>query len=296
MANDEHSQQLTLNVILHGTFAFVQKEKEIHALIPDIKQHANRAGNWLGETALRSGTYKLAGVDPEPRGKLFNSNKNLIVKYKDRRDRPKPYATVIFPRPKEITSLRVAEIPTRSFTDSSDLEGRGKKQQHIATLQIFTYDIKNQNELALVFPAEKHPNRRFPSAPEGHYWEPVFQTRLKNHGGTGLFINLHIFSTEDHDDEPYQADDFNKCVELVGAKVRLNTGAAYQVGDIPPREKLPDGVMAGETEDLAPRTQRMARLGRLVYKASDANQAWYEDDALDDGTPFCGGFVVRKGQ
>jgi hypothetical protein len=60
---------LTLNVILRGTFAYIDKKGVafIDALIPvpkpdDGVDHVFRAGNWLGETELRPGTYTLRGV------------------------------------------------------------------------------------------------------------------------------------------------------------------------------------------------------------------------------------------
>jgi hypothetical protein len=108
------------------------------------------------------------------------------------------------------------------------------------------------------------------------------------------FVNLHIFSTEDHYGQPFQATDFNQCVKLVGAKVKLGLNASYQTDRIDPNEP-PDGVADQETEDLAPRTHRMARLGRLIARNGEANQAWYKDDALETGTPECGHFIVPIG-
>jgi len=279
MANYQPSQTLKLNILFHGTFAFIQEEAQISALIPHISQHSIRAGNWLGETELAGGdaTYTLAGVTADPRGR-FDRRRNLFLKYRKLPDSPKPYATLIFPRPASIASLRVAAAPRNLFADPTDLVGEDN-DLHIATLQVFTYDIgiKSVNKLRL----ESAGGRG------GHYWEPTFQTRPKN-GATILTINLHIFSTEDHYVEPYQANDFNRCAEMIGAKVALKPEAAYQTDSIDPNEKLPDGVAPQETEELALRTQRMARLGRLVCQNGDPNQAWYEDDALDGGSPECG--------
>ena len=58
---------------------------------------------------------------------------------------------------------------------------------------------------------------------------------------------------------------------------------------IPVDGPLPRGVTIPETEDLAARTQRMARLGRLVSQTGDANLAWYGNDALDGNPEGCGG-------
>jgi hypothetical protein len=109
-----------------------------------------------------------------------------------------------------------------------------------------------------------------------------------------MAVNLPTFSTEDHQVQPYQVDDFNRCAELVGARVKLKPGSGYQARSINANEP-PPGVAAQETEDLALRPHRMARLGRLVAQSGDANQAWFEDDALDDGTAFCGDLVATRG-
>jgi hypothetical protein len=299
MPNDEPSQKPTLNVFLHGTFAFVQKKgekPEIHALIPDIPQHTIRAGNWLGETGLRGGatTYTLEGVKADPQGS-FDRNRNLFVKYKELDDDPEPYATLIFPWPSVITSLRVAEIDSSLFDVKTDLvmSARGL---HIATLQVFTYNLDSENCLRDV-----NRLRLTTDAKSGHYWEPVLQTR-RTDGVDGAedtivrCVNLHIFSTEDHNDKPFQANDFNQCVKLLGSQVTLKPEFAYQADRIDPNDKLPDGVAPQETEDLALRTRRMGRLGRLVCQNhGDANQAWYEDDALDDSSGACGDMIMEAG-
>ena len=277
MPNNKPSQEPILNVIFHGAFAFLEEEKEqrIRAMIPVIAQHAYRAGNWLGETLLSRGTYELKGVT-RGRASQFNIKQNLIVKSKKPAAKPQPYATLFFPLPRKITSLRTAKVPTDSFTNPQHLLEKGK-EQHISILQIFTYNFKNANELLLK------------SANGGHYWEPVMQAKKKK-DRIEHSVNLHIFSVEDCVDEPFQASDFKRCAELLDSNVRLASKCAYQPSGIADGD-LPYGVTAAETEDLAPRTLRLARLGRLVSQGDDANQAWYEDDALDDEPPACGPLI-----
>src|SRR5262249_17949930 len=106
MANGEK-----LNVILHGTFAYIDKhgEDSIDALVPlpsDRVDHVFRAGNWLGETELHRGTYELKGV--KHGSDRFNNRSNLIFENKcprAPRDRAKEYARLILPRPVRIFSL-----------------------------------------------------------------------------------------------------------------------------------------------------------------------------------------------
>jgi hypothetical protein len=286
MRNHEDSQKIKFNVALHGTFAFVEEGEQIRALIPKIKQHANRAGNWLGETELRGGagaTYRLNVPNQERRGR-FDPDRNLFVRY--RKEERRPYLTLIFPWPADITSLRKAKVGRDLFADVTDIVSNNGKL-HMSALQVFTYeldDFKWVNKLKLMSPGGRG----------GHYWEPVVQ--MSRHNGVNRrFVNLHIFSTEDHYSDPNQARDFNRCVELVGARVKMTPEASYQTGEIQPNQLPPDGLSAAETEDLAPRTHRMGRLGRLISNKGEAVQAWYKNDALEMGTPECADFIVRGG-
>jgi hypothetical protein len=277
MPNNKPTQKPTLNVIFHGAFAFLEEEKKrrIRTMIPFIRQHAYRAGNWLGETHLMRDTYELRGVTPG-RVSQFSARRNLIVDSKKPAAKPQPYATIFFPLPSKITSLRTARVPTTSFINQNQLLVKGKEQR-VSTLQIFTYNFKSANELLLK------------AAHGGHYWEPVVQASKKN-GKVERSVNLHIFSVEDSVNEPYQVDDFEKCAQLLASDVRLGKTCAYQPTGITEGD-LPYGVTAAETEDLAPRNVRLARLGRLLRQGDDTNQAWYKDDALDNEPPTCGPLI-----
>src|SRR5262245_7931039 len=68
----------TLNVILHGIFAFDQ-EDEIIAHIPNMgTKHQYMAGTWLAETTLAEhAELKLEGVIPGTH--RFNTDQNIIV-------------------------------------------------------------------------------------------------------------------------------------------------------------------------------------------------------------------------
>lgn len=290
MAAQRDSQNLqsgTLNVLLHGAFTFVH-DKINHCLvaaIPKLDQHAYRAGNWLAETELRGDTtYHLVGVKKADTLK-FNRRRNVLVRFgaEQLSTNPVPYAILNFPYPKTIKSLRTANVARNLFTHAEDLIGpkRSKNVQQMATLQIFTYDILNENKLKLKA-----------DDGDGHYWEPAF-TRRFNHArsqlGTQDFTNLHIFSSEEYYYRPSNTrEDFNECVALLGAKLRLKT-RFLPAGEIPNEGELPDGVAPQETEDLAPRTLRMARLGRLIVENGDANLAWRGNDALDGDPAGCGG-------
>ena len=266
------SRTLQLNVLLHGAFTFVQdkKMKRMVAAITKLKGHAYRAGSWLAETELRGGaSYELKGVNPNSVLR-FKKDQNLLVKFQSEllSTKPVPYATLRFPYAKKITSLRVAEIKRKFFSHSEDLV-EPKPLQSVATLQVLTYDIENENKLEL----------RADSG-GGHYWEPAF---------TRNYVNLHIFSSEDSYHKPSNTgEDLNQCAALLGVKLLLNTRflPASVIRDDP--HALPDGVADEETETLAVRTLRMARLGRLVVQGGDANLAWRGNDALDGDPEACG--------
>jgi hypothetical protein len=270
-----------LNVILHGAYVFDQTTQpdRILALIPEIGHHSYRAGSWLAETELRGRAgskavvYKLEGVNPGKSKFSPGEKQNLMVQPRvTGQAQGFPFATLVFPLPQKITSLAVADIPRTSFTHPNELVADGDTQ-HLATLQVFTYEIKDQN--ALMLKADDG---------DGHYWEPVLSDG---------HVNLHIFSAEEHFYKPSNAEeDFNKSADLLGGlNLRLQTRSLRASGilDGPP---LPDGVDDRETEGLARRTERMARLGRLVLqKGGDANVAWYGNDALDGDPSACAGPV-----
>jgi len=273
--NSHRHKSGTLNVLLHGAFTFIhdKDKKQIHALIPKLQEHAYRAGSWLAETELRGrgASYELDGVHPGG-AHDFDPQKNLLVKFNGRLSTTHlPYATLKLPYPRKITSLRVAEVPTKYFSDKRLLEVAGD-MQHVATLQVLTYDIDNENKLTLKA-----------DTGEDHYWVPAF---------TEDHIRLHIHSSEDYYHKPSNAqEDFNQCIALLGVELKLET-RYLPASEIPnTKAVLPPGVTPKETEDLAVRTRRMARLGRLVVQDGDANLAWCETDALDGNPQACGGVV-----
>src|ERR1043166_7262106 len=117
-------RQLTLNVILHGAYLFDRESDpgRIRALIPRMKHHVYRAGNWLAETELRGRTgddeavYELTGVNPG--GVTLDPKEGLDVFVEPRDEgEPKhhPFAVIRLELPRRITSLRVASIKRSDF-------------------------------------------------------------------------------------------------------------------------------------------------------------------------------------
>jgi hypothetical protein len=273
-----------LNVILHGAFALVYDRgaQKIDVWIPPVKHHVFRAGNWLGETELsrRDAEYELKGATPGH--DEFNSRLNLFVKPQNPTKASSARTKLSFPIPEHITSLRVAEVPRDKFKNQAGLDVRNPADpnEHIATLQVFSYHVDDENKLLLQT-----------KDGDGHYWEPVVTTGPDKRE----FINLHVFSAEDHFTKLSNSEeDFNRCTELLGSQLLLDTRLVPS--GIPDRGHLPAGVTEPETEGLAERTLRMARLGRLVTQNGDANLAWYGNDALDGNPQACGGPVSDGGK
>jgi hypothetical protein len=286
MANNRNSQPLTLNLLIHGGFAFAQEEKKITIYLPKGQHHIFRVGSWLAETELEGvrevnteGTkYKLLGIKNNGT-EGFTSDTNLIVKNQKVNPDPKQaFAVLEFPLAKKVTSLRAIDIPRELFKPAAapvDLEGAGTTVRATA-LQVLTYDIEDQNQLKLVFQDNEK---------DGHYWEPLV---------AGSYINLHVFCSEDHHETINPARDLEECAKLLGfPQVQLDT-RSLPSDEIPITTPLPDGVVAEETESLPQRTQRLARLGSLIRQKGDANLAWTENDALNDDPAACYPYGGRR--
>jgi hypothetical protein len=270
----------TLNVILHGGITFIDRgggSLPIKAYLPNNPNHVFRAGNWLGETDLARGDYQLFGADPGT-GE-FKRSKNLILK--PPQQEPKGvYATLSFPRPEDIASLRVATVPRKEFVlDKQPLSEQEaeklhiRQEEHLSMVQVLTYKVPDANELCIRYLEDDKTG--------GHYWEPVF---------LGNYINLHVFCSEDRFSTPTHAvEDFAACTELLGYP-GLTLSRPQPAGAIPDDSHLPEGVIEEETEDLGFRTLRMARLGRLFKQNGDTNLAWAPNSALWD--PYsCSGVI-----
>jgi hypothetical protein len=263
----------TLNVIVHGSVAIYDSQKgdyPILAMLPKhvhgkcngarCDRHVYRAGNWLGETELSEGSYDLMGVTGGTAA--FDPTKTLILKSAGPQEK-QAHVVMRLPRPQAIESLRVVIVPFQAF-NQEEAEALKLDQQGVplATLHVLTYTFKDDNDLRLASTDKQD---------DGHYWEPAFN---------GDFINLHIFCSEDRFSTPSQASaDFKACTALLGLKLELEHPQPVPLAESDVR--LPDGVIAEETEDLPFRTLRMARLGRLFSQKGDTNRAWSGNDALD---------------
>jgi hypothetical protein len=266
-----------LNIIFHGAFAFfLDRDKEhLIAEVPNLPHHVYRAGSWLAETEIRGPgvVYTLNKKSVAGGTAWLNPDENVIVNFKFESDkqRPEPFTRFVLPRPASIKSLRISLVPAKFF------EGKGTLVKHqdpqpVALMQVLTYDILDDSLLSI--------NAK---DGEGHYWEPAF---------TDDHVNLHIHSAEEHYHKiPNAEEDFNRCMQLFGVDLRLQTmylpALPIPAVEVEALAKL--GIAPEETEDLGVRTLRMARLGRLKVQSRDTNVAWFGNDALDGNPRACGG-------
>ncbi len=272
----------TLNVILHGTFAFKVNTHRIEALMPRNEQHVYRAGNWLGETDLRPGVYELQGVEVSPpnRANSFSREHNLVLTCPKKEPQVKPYARLVFPRPATISSLRRVKVPAQTIQP----EPKNYRGQ-LTTLQVFTYKFKSDTNLRLVqVKSDGKKTQRVAGAQavhreskRGHFWEPSF--------ASDNTINLHIFSAHDHEHSAGHPETaFQQVAALLGHELRLTSPPPASELEI---KELPEGVMPEETEDLADRVKRMTRLGRMRRQGRDLNQLWLDTEPLDGDPGPC---------
>ncbi|MBI4907413.1 MAG: hypothetical protein HY820_27555 [Acidobacteria bacterium] len=280
----------TLNIIFHGTFVFTRAEnvpenteKGIEVLIPKVKGHVYRIGNWLAETDLLGGrdwepglVYRL-NRDAVTEGSAFlKPEHNLILEKKELKKaqdlNPRLIAKLVVPYPKTVSTPRRTDVGKQHLTGGdkpSKFDGR------IGTLQVFSYDFTDDAELRLDYVGDVGP-----------VWEPAF-------AGDPLVVNLHVIAAHEH--APLSART-ERCQDTVLQKCfELFQNLDLKVGGVPDPnnsefalEPLPEGVVREECEDLEPRTRRLAQAGRMKRDNRDLNQMWFESEALDVDADLCG--------
>jgi len=257
---------LSLNVIFHGLCVFVGKKNEIEVLLPDLSPvHVFRAGVWLAETNIRPGAQlSLEGVTPGTA--IFERRENLLIRPDAAgrlpRSKVPPYATLVFPRPNKIYSLRQVAL-----TPGTDLVGSSADAIYIrddgtvlqSSVQVFQYNVPDETKLTL-----KH-----------HRWIPAFVDGV---------TNLHVFA-EPETPQPigHSITEFGKGSEMFDGLDLKRARASL----LPEFTFVPDGIRKEELEDLIPRTRRMALLGRYRANGQDPGLAWDDEDPFGADTTAC---------
>jgi hypothetical protein len=248
----------TLNVILHGLFALVDQGQDyILALAPDVEgQHSFRAGSWLGETVVRRGFYRLEGV-LTGKGE-FEPSKNLVLRGKllSATAALEAHATFLFPRPRQIYSLRPVKVSPNDFV-GTDAVSVG--ENHPSTT-VLVYDVPTLGAVRLA----------------GHFFTPPKDDRPS--------YNLHIYSEEDTGlgDAAHPIDAFAKVVSLfLNVDLRLKTPGMKSVMG-PPDASLPDAIVPVEIENLSHTVRRLSDTGDLVRAIQNPTRQSFSIDTLRD--------------
>src|SRR5262245_2201264 len=295
LATNKPSQGVTmaanqLHVIFHGQFCFSQKEREIKIHVPlvwdnerSIPAHVYMAGNWLNERVYgRNRDFELMGVVT---GKgSFDRGHNLVLHKAKLIENPgvECYASMTFPRPHEIHSLQRAK-KTEKWRFTGDDTRMVAEVQEVATVQVFTYDIKGSKELQLrgipatVFPADG--------------------TLVDEH------LSLHIFAQPDFKPSGSAHNSHDALKTAISMyrhshsdkKVSLDIAGEPEVSS--KNDKLPDSLLAAELEDLPTRFKRISAVGVGWRKAKKTGEAPknLEDGGVDASDPLnCFSLVTEE--
>jgi hypothetical protein len=295
----------TLHVIFHGTFLFHYDRNNlrngqpyIEVLIPRVEDHVLRIGNWLAEIDLSGHrsvpTFELSGVRP---GGECNGNvsHNLVfdglpLKPRDQLEQLL-VARLLLPLPRLIRSPRRSPAGPEHFSDPALLPD---DLREIATLQIFTYEIQKESELAIHSLEAPGMAATSTQSPAGHHgqpvlWEPAF---------SDASFNLHIFAAPEQDRPAMHVSNaFSRLMGLFdGSMGRLSMVQfpPLSILDVSELGAVP-GILVEETEDLAPRRRRLSQLGRMRKERRDLNLTWFSTEAFDDDPGSCAGVYNGRG-
>ena len=191
-----------LYVFLHGMICLVETKTGFLGLVVDMKDdHSYRMGDWLQETPFNRGArMKLTGVKP---GAGSLNDKNITVIRKPLAPAAKPFATIEFPRPKVVHSLRRTNFPATMLSGSglTGLKrlGTNKKNFTIAALHVLEYDFEDLTQVALgespwgpptVFRPERVATVHFFAEPEAI--KPPKHQIQEFHKAAQLFVNFDV--------------------------------------------------------------------------------------------------------
>ncbi len=229
-----------LNVIFHGLAAFYQRAKEIIVFLPDMPAvHVYRAGNWLAETELAAGFYRLEGVTGATQPAPFEADRNLMLgKIQLSHPYQGSHAVLFLPMPHHIRALKVV-IPTGfEGTDAHVVAGT----KGMAMAQVLTYNCADLSACRL----------------GQHDWCP-----LDPHAA---FANLHVHAEEEVGElgtEEHAREAFSATIRMLGnLDVRLKPGPI----DLDPNLSLNpvENLDPREADSLEERRKRLSAVGSLV--------------------------------
>jgi hypothetical protein len=160
-----------LNVIFHGSFAYVVGRDGIEAMTPDVPEHAYKAGTFGGELRLTQGrTYQLSGVAAAASPPVISPVENVVFNVQQI-NREALFCSFKLPFPDKVTPFRFLLNPIFQDTTGAEITLTTRVQD----VQVLTYRIAHRNRLTL----------------EGGFsWTPDFRSETQT-------ANLHIFAYEE---------------------------------------------------------------------------------------------------
>jgi hypothetical protein len=235
----------------------VQRSTGIEILIPDMgTEHTYRAGEWLGERVLASGTYFLSGVVPE--NGLCNEKQNVIVQSCQPVVSPSSlYARIIMPRPHCFHHL--GQVPLREDADlhvdsSITIKGHTAGTPYtLSTLQVLKYAIVDNDPKNVRLGCHEF-------------------TKSAQEFGDDFYMSLHIFAAPDGPEIGTHAQGGFATVVAMGEglakKIFLNS--VVPVPD-PSAVQPPAGLIKAELRSLSRRVETLTYLGRWLRQFQDAS-------------------------
>jgi hypothetical protein len=228
-----------LYVFFHGLIPLIQRPSDILALVVDMgDDHSYRAGDWLREVPLSRGFMgTLNNVTPGP-GTL-DPTKISILQHQQIFPSPHVYATLTFPRPKAIHSLRRTQFPATAGVFKGAGAGQVSRLPNgsyaVASLEILEYDFTDAASVELT----------------GLAWTP---TLFKKSDSSTPCATLHFFAEpECTPSESHSVSEFALSFTLFNALDLSVTGQLTRVPlevDEYPVENLPISEALGLRERL----------------------------------------------
>jgi hypothetical protein len=217
----------SLNVVFHGTFAFLNWKSTLEVLAPIVKDHAYLGGTWRREKELVQGeTYALVGVTAESTMPPLEALRIPVIsrkgKKKVNRNSDVVFCSFILPPPAQFVALNCSGAVTKNDRDGGEvgLEPLFAGKDATATTKKMTLV-----GLALVLVYET-PDVSAITVP-GLKWRPKVQAGVE---GKGKVANLHFFA-ERHMPKgkmkmssiAHRADAFRQLVRVLNADLKISS-------------------------------------------------------------------------
>jgi hypothetical protein len=258
-----------LYVFLHGLICLVETKDKFLGLVVDMgSEHSYRAGDWLTELPVERGAVITLKNVSTGAGTVDVSQVS-VIQAETLFPFPQLYATLVFPRPSRVLTLRRTDIPPDVLTGGglSRLSRPREDTMTLSSLNILQYDFEDAGAVHL----------------DGHPWGPPTVYREPR------VATLHFYA------EPEVGKSMMHPIEEFNASSRLFQGfdvTLHEVLKVHPLEtaEYPAELSTNEALGLAERTPLLGSLAAF-YKG---NSHTLPAPAMGGGTlVVCGNFVAR---